>query len=51
MAITKILNIMERRTKFSLVQEPLSKKIRDAMNVAVISTLARGRNWGNSGRN
>ena len=34
-----------------LVQEPLSKKIRAAMNVAVISTLARGRNWGNSGRN
>ena len=33
-----------RRTKFSLVQEPLSKKIKDAMNVAVISTLARGRN-------
>ena len=29
----------------------LSKKIKDAMNVAVISTLARGRNWGNSGRN
>ena len=26
-----------RRTKFSLVQEPLSKKIKDAMNVAVIS--------------
>lgn len=40
-----------RRTKFSLVQEPLSKRIKDAMNVAVISTLARGRNWGNSGRN
>jgi len=33
-----------RRTKFSLVQEPLSKRIEDAMNVAVISTLARGRN-------
>ena len=31
----------QRRTKFSLVQEPLSKKIKDAMNVAVISTLAR----------
>jgi len=40
-----------RRTKFSLVQEPLSKKIKNAMNVAVISTLARGRNWDNSGRN
>ncbi len=39
-----------RRTKFSLVQKPLSKKIKDAMNVAVISTLARGRNWDNSGR-
>ena len=26
------------------------KKIKDAMNVAVISTLARGRNWDNSGR-
>ena len=35
----------QRRTKFSLVQEPLSKKIKDAMNVAVISTLARVRNW------
>ena len=34
----------QRRTKFSLVQEPLSKRIKDAMNVAVISTLARGRN-------
>ena len=34
----------QRRTKFSLVQEPLSKKIKDAMNVAVTSTLARGRN-------
>ncbi len=31
-------------------QKPLSKRIKDAMNVAVISTLARGRNWGNSGR-
>ncbi len=30
---------------------PLSKRIKDAMNVAVISTLARGRNWDNSGRN
>ncbi len=40
-----------RRTKFSLVQKPLLKKTKDAMNVAVISTLARGRNWGNSGRN
>ncbi len=39
------------RTKFSLVQKPLSKRIKDAMNVAVISTLARGRNWDNSGRN
>ena len=27
----------QRRTKFSLVQEPLSKKIKDAMNVAVTS--------------
>ena len=34
----------KHRTKFSLVQKPLSKKIKDAMNVAVISTLARGRN-------
>ena len=34
-----------------VVQKPLSKKTKDAMNVAVISTLARGRNWGNSGRN
>ena len=34
-----------------VVQKPLSKRIKDAMNVAVISTLARGRNWGNSGRN
>ena len=33
-----------------LLEEPLSKKIKDVMNVAVISTLARGRNWGNSGR-
>ncbi len=41
----------QRRTKFSLVQKPLSKRIKDAMNVAVISTLARGRNWDNSGRN
>ena len=40
----------QRRTKFSLVQKPLSKRIKDAMNVAVISTLARGRNWDNSGR-
>ena len=32
------------------VQEPLLKRIKDAMNVAVISTLARGRNWDNSGR-
>ncbi len=40
----------QRRTKFSLVRKPLSKKIKDAMNVAVISTLARGRNWDNSGR-
>ena len=34
----------QHRTKFSLVQKPLSKRIKDAMNVAVISTLARGRN-------
>ena len=27
----------QRRTKFSLVQKPLSKRIKDAMNVAVIS--------------
>ena len=33
-----------RRTKFSLAQKPLSKRIKDTMNVAVISTLARGRN-------
>ena len=34
-----------RRTKFSLVQKPLSKKIKDAMNVAVIS-IWRGQELG-----
>ena len=35
---------------FSGCKSLCSKKIKDAMNVAVISTLARGRNWDNSGR-
>ena len=39
-----------RRTKFSLVQEPLLKRIKNAMNVAVTFILAKDRTSDSSGR-
>jgi len=45
------IEYVKQYTDSHRVRKPLSKKIKDAMNVAVISTLARGRNWDNSGRN
>ena len=39
------------RTRFTLVRKPLPVRTKNAMNVAVIFTLARGRTLDSSGRN